>query len=231
MKYCIVNGDDFGASKGINRGIIEAHVNGILTSTSLMVNMPQSTDAVIQSRDLPDLSIGLHLTLTYENGQPLIDFDSPEECSAELYQQLQRFQDQLNLLPTHLDSHHNVHRDPRVLPHFLKMAQRYGLPMREHSPALYFSNFYGQWDGESHVEHIGVQSLIEMLETKIGHGITELSCHPGYYDPKFNSSYHREREIELQTLCDQIVQKKIVEFGIRLLNFRDLNNIQLSESN
>ena len=40
MKYLIVNGDDFGASRGINRGILEAHQDGILTSTSLFVDRP-----------------------------------------------------------------------------------------------------------------------------------------------------------------------------------------------
>jgi predicted glycoside hydrolase/deacetylase ChbG (UPF0249 family) len=47
MKYCIVNGDDFGASRGINRGIVEAHCHGVLTSTSLMVNMPATEEAAI----------------------------------------------------------------------------------------------------------------------------------------------------------------------------------------
>ncbi len=39
VKYLIVNADDFGASRGINRGIAEAHTTGIVTSTSLMVNI------------------------------------------------------------------------------------------------------------------------------------------------------------------------------------------------
>ena len=42
MKYCIVNGDDFGASHGIVRGILETHECGVLTSASLMVDMPAS---------------------------------------------------------------------------------------------------------------------------------------------------------------------------------------------
>ena len=49
MKCLIVNGDDFGASRGINRGILEAHRSGILTSTSLLVNTPWSSFTV-QSR-------------------------------------------------------------------------------------------------------------------------------------------------------------------------------------
>ena len=47
MKYLIVNGDDFGAGHGINRGIIEAHRDGILTSTSFMVDMPGAEEAAL----------------------------------------------------------------------------------------------------------------------------------------------------------------------------------------
>ena len=56
MKYLIVNADDFGASAGINRGILEAHERGVLTSTSLMVNMPAVGEAVRSRRDYPELS-------------------------------------------------------------------------------------------------------------------------------------------------------------------------------
>jgi len=36
-RYLIVNADDFGQSPGVNRGIIQAHEHGIVTSASLMV--------------------------------------------------------------------------------------------------------------------------------------------------------------------------------------------------
>ena len=41
----IVNADDFGCTEGVNRGIAEAHVRGIVTSTSLMVNRPAAAEA------------------------------------------------------------------------------------------------------------------------------------------------------------------------------------------
>src|SRR5205823_2526669 len=63
MKYLIVNGDDFGATPGINRGIIEAHQQGILTSASLMVDAPSAEEAVALSRSAPALSVGLHVDL------------------------------------------------------------------------------------------------------------------------------------------------------------------------
>jgi len=49
-RYLIVNGDDFGASRGINRGIVQAHSRGILTSTSLLVDSPWSAEAAELAR-------------------------------------------------------------------------------------------------------------------------------------------------------------------------------------
>src|SRR6266566_1016448 len=66
MKYLIVNADDFGASHGINRGIMEAHQRGILTSTSLLVNCVGSREAAELSRATPGLSVGLHADLRDE---------------------------------------------------------------------------------------------------------------------------------------------------------------------
>jgi predicted glycoside hydrolase/deacetylase ChbG (UPF0249 family) len=121
--------------------------------------------------------------------------------------------------PTHLDSHHNLHRNPRLLPYFLEVADRYGLPLREHSPVRYLSRFYGQWGGETHLEQISVQGLIDLVETEISAGVTELSCHPGYCDPQLRSSYRMEREVELRTLCDPAVRAFLSARQIRLVNF------------
>lgn len=224
MKYCIVNGDDFGASQGINRGIVEAHCYGVLTSTSLMVNMPASEEAAILSRDLPKLSVGLHMNLTNEDGEPVIYLTALDECRAELYRQFERFQELMGGLPTHLDSHHNVHRFPQLLPLFLDLAQQHRLPLREHSQVRYFPSFYGQWDGETHLEQISVESLLQMLETEFWEGFTELSCHPGHVDPDFSSSYSIEREAELQTLCSPLVRTKLAELQIQLIGFRELDH-------
>jgi chitin disaccharide deacetylase len=225
MKYLIVNGDDFGAGRGINRGILEAHRRGILTSASLIINMPGSEEAAFLGRDLPDLSIGLHVNFTNEGGEPVVDLANSDRCEAELRRQFRRFQELMGRLPTHLDSHHNVHRAPHLLPRFLDLAWRHGLPLREHSPARYFSEFYGQWDGVTHLEQTSVESLVRMLETEVHEGCTELSCHPGYIDAEFQSSYSIEREAELQTLCDPSIREALVAQQIQLVSFRDLGSV------
>src|SRR6266566_9257613 len=60
-RYLIVNADDFGQSAGVNRGIIEAHQSGIVTSASLMVRWPAAVEAAEYARNRPGLSLGLHL--------------------------------------------------------------------------------------------------------------------------------------------------------------------------
>ncbi|MGA1979126.1 MAG: ChbG/HpnK family deacetylase [Sedimentisphaerales bacterium] len=69
MKKLIVNADDFGFTKAITDAIIDCHSNGIVTSTTLMSNMPFAEYAASKAKDFPELSVGLHLNLT--EGKPL----------------------------------------------------------------------------------------------------------------------------------------------------------------
>src|ERR1041385_4008281 len=97
MKFLIVNADDFGASRGINRGIIEAHERGILTSASLMVDAPWSGEAAMVSRRAPRLSVGLHVHFAGErNALPADD----RRCRAELRRQLSRFEELMGEAPS-----------------------------------------------------------------------------------------------------------------------------------
>jgi predicted glycoside hydrolase/deacetylase ChbG (UPF0249 family) len=226
--YLIVNGDDLGASRGVNRGILEAHREGILTSASLMVDMRASEEAGRLVREMPDLSVGLHFAVTHESGAPRFDWGDADRCRAELARQLERFEKLTGDLPTHLDAHHNAHRDPRLLPHFLELAGRVGLPLREHSPVRYFSGFYGRWNGEPHPEQISVESLLRMIDVEFTTGCSELSCHPGYVDADFSSAYSDERELERRTLCHPSVGARLGALGVRLIGFRDLGAVGLA---
>jgi chitin disaccharide deacetylase len=222
VKYLIVNGDDFGASRGINRGIVELYELGILTSTSLMISMPAAGEAITLARSSPRLGVGLHVELTRENGSELVDLSDAARCASEIASQVESFSERLGRLPTHIDSHQNVHRKERLQPIFQQIAEHYALPLREHSPARYFSRFYGQWDGEPHPEHIGIESLLRMLDDELNEGITELSCHPGYPGPDFESPYDSERAIELRTLSDPRLREYLDARYVRLINFSDV---------
>src|SRR4030066_295788 len=69
-KMLIVNADDFGMSEEISDGIITAHLEGIVTSTSLMVNMPDAKRAVRLAQQTPSLDVGMHLNMT--EGHPVL---------------------------------------------------------------------------------------------------------------------------------------------------------------
>jgi chitin disaccharide deacetylase len=71
--YAILNADDFGLSPGINRGIIEAHRDGIVTSASLMAVGDAFEEAVAFAHEFPSLSLGIHLTLV--EGSPVLPPD------------------------------------------------------------------------------------------------------------------------------------------------------------
>ena len=221
MRWLIVTADDFGITSGMNRGIIQAHREGILTSTSLMVDRPACEEAAALGHACRTLSVGIHLEL---------DPNDAERVPAELERQFARFLELVGSAPTHADSHHDVHYDPRVLPHVLAWCGPIGVPVRGHSRARHFSKFYGQWGGETHLEQIGVESLLRMFDAEIREGVTELNCHPGYVEPGFPSSYASEREEELRTLCDPLVHRAIVEKGIRLIGFRELSSLPTAVS-
>ena len=216
MKRLIVNADDLGFSAGVNRGIREARDRGILTSASLMVDAPAAEEAVeLAAR----LSVGLHAVLD-RGGKLLVP---PAECEPELERQLGRFEELVGGSPTHLDSHHHIHRDPRLLPAFEAFADRHALPLRDHSNARHCPLFYGRWDDRSHPEQISVESLLVILG-QIGDGITELGCHPGYADG-LTSTYTGERETEVRTLTDPRVRTRVGELGIKLIGFDELSRL------
>jgi chitin disaccharide deacetylase len=213
MRYLIVNADDFGASPGSNRGIVTAHRDGIVTSTSLMVDTPWSEDAAALAASVPDLSIGVHLDL---------DRVTAADIAGELARQTDRFERLMGAPPTHLDSHHDRHSDPELLPEALRFARARGLPLRGHSAVHTCSKFYGQWGGATHFEQIGVPGLERVLAAGTRDGVTELSCHPGYPDAALHSSYLVEREIELRTLCDPAARQVLAALELQLISFRDL---------
>jgi len=223
MKYLIVNADDFGASPRINRGILEAHCYGILTSASLMVNAPFSEAAARLAAPARALSVGLHIDLREELKRPANA--NAHRIAKALDSQFARFQALMGRAPTHLDSHHNVHRDPRALPHFLRLAEKHGVPLREHSPVRYLSSFYGRWNGQSHLEQISPENLSRLLEKEVRQGITELSCHPGYKDEGYTGSYASEREVELLTLCAPSIRYTLSALSIHLVSYGELNSL------
>ncbi|MDQ2841395.1 MAG: ChbG/HpnK family deacetylase, partial [Acidobacteriota bacterium] len=63
MKRLIINADDFGFTSDVNAGIVQAHREGVLTSTTLMANGNAFDAAVRLASETPSLDVGCHLVL------------------------------------------------------------------------------------------------------------------------------------------------------------------------
>ncbi len=148
MRRLIINADDFGFSVGVTDGILRAHQEGILTSTTLMAGMPDAQRAVGLALDTPSLGVGMHLCLT--QGAPLsknlsaivdssnrfpptvgkllarllINRRAVTEVEREWSNQIE-FALRSDLTPTHLDSHKHVHHLPMLQPVILRLAQHH----------------------------------------------------------------------------------------------------------
>jgi predicted glycoside hydrolase/deacetylase ChbG (UPF0249 family) len=226
----IVNADDFGQSAGINRGIIEAHERGIVTSASLMVRGHAASAAAAYARARPRLSVGLHIDLgesVFRGGEwvPLyerVNRQDAREVETEIRAQLSICSEILGRAPTHLDSHQHVHIEEPARSIVDRLGSELGVPVRHRQPHLrYDGRFYGQTGtGELLPANISAAWLMELLRD-LPDGVTEVACHPGYPDDLV-TMYGAERETELHVLCDPDVRRVVREEGIALISFSDL---------
>jgi predicted glycoside hydrolase/deacetylase ChbG (UPF0249 family) len=215
----IVNADDFGASGGVNRGIVECHRAGIVTSTSLMVTGAAAREAVALSRENPELAVGLHWDVIGEDER---DFDIADEREVrrEFAAQLDRFHALMGRPPTHVDSHRHMHLKHEVRALFSELVAPLGVPLRGDGKVFFIGGFYAQWEwGVTELEHVSVDALQGILTNEVGQGWTEVSCHPGYITPDYRSTYRFEREAEILTLTDPRIRATIEELGLALESY------------
>jgi predicted glycoside hydrolase/deacetylase ChbG (UPF0249 family) len=226
-KYLIVNADDFGLCRGVNRGIIECFERGIVTSTSLIVRPPAAGEAAAYARNHPQISVGLHLDLgewISRDGewQPLyqvVDIHDAAAVQKEIAWQLAEFRRLVGRDPTHLDSHQHAHSKEPVRSAALALARSLGVVLRGNHPAIrYCGHFYGQEaEGSPRPGAISVAALEEIL-ARLPEGITELCCHPGYPED-LQSIYQQEREEEVRVLCDPAAYEFLAGQNIILGSF------------
>ena len=154
-KQLIVNADDYGRTPGVSRGIRNAYLQGIVTSTSVMINFPGvAADMLMAKQDCPGLGIGLHLTLT--SGVPRLSTEKIpslvrpdgrfwnleeflarretlhlEQIRAEWQAQLARFYQLAGHMPDHLDAHHHIaYRSLALFELLCSIASEMGIPIR-----------------------------------------------------------------------------------------------------
>lgn len=228
-RILIVNADDFGQGPGVNRGVIRAFEDGILTSASAMVRWPAAREAATYARQHPYLGVGLHLDLgewALRRGEwvPLYEVVPTDRDAVreEVDRQITAFRELFGRDPTHLDSHQHRHREEPILSAALYAANRLGVPLRDYSSVRYCGSFYGQTsEGEFVPEWIGVDALVGLIEA-CGPGVTEIGCHPGDgTDPEIPTMYKRERAVELEALCHPRVRNVVERLGLSLCSHNE----------
>jgi len=229
-RFIIINADDFGLTSGINRGILEAHERGVVTSTSLMVRQPAAAEAAKAVSAHPRLSVGLHLDFeewTIVNGEWSLVYQwaSPQDQRAirdETSHQIDLFCRLIGRPPTHVDSHQHVHTKEPIRSIVSEIvAQRLGVPIRGLDPRVqYDGRFYGQFGkGEPNPSALTAAALLEQIET-CPPGWTEIGCHPGYTEG-LTSMYLHERLRELQILTDAKLVEQVRNGEVQLASYLD----------
>jgi predicted glycoside hydrolase/deacetylase ChbG (UPF0249 family) len=226
-RFLIVNADDFGLSPGVNRGIIRAHEQGLVTSASLMVRWPAAPEAAAYARRRPALSVGLHCDLgewAYRDGAwvavyAVVTLNDAGAVKEEVGRQLAAFRRLVGRDPTHLDSHQHVHRRDPVRGVLVEMAGNLGIPLRHEYPGIrYCGDFYGQGaDGTPYPEILTVEYLTRIL-AGLPPGTTEFACHPGEAE-ELDTMYRQERAREVEVLCDPRTRAALAALGFELRSF------------
>lgn len=221
----LFNADDYGITKGVTDGIIESFTNGIVRSTTMIMNGYAVDYAVTAAKKHPGLKVGIHLALTF--GKPLLE-DVPElvdeagkfkfvsrynpDNSPDLEQLEREWRAQIEAflatgLPlNHIDSHHHVHQWEVLENLVVLLAKEYKVPVRyvpsiKKHPEIHLTEkmFDGFYDA-------GVSTTVfeDVLRKYPDAESVEVMTHPAFIDNKLReiSSYVDKRTDELEILTN-----------------------------
>ncbi len=151
-KHLVITADDFGLAPEVNEAVEQAHLEGVLSATSLMVGAPGADDAVARARRMPSLRVGLHLALV--EAQPLLPaaevpdlvdetgwfrsdtaaygaaiFFQPKlrrQLEAEIDAQFEAYR-RTGLVLDHVNAHRHFHLHPAVAGLMIAIGRRHGM--------------------------------------------------------------------------------------------------------
>lgn len=212
MRWLIVNADDLGYDPEIDRGILEAHARGLVTSATAMVETAFAAAALAAAPR--SLDVGLHAVIDPGAGRA--------EAEAALRRQVERFEALRGGPPTHLDSHKHAHAAPAVRDAFCAVAAARGLPVRAlDAPMRAALRAAGVRTPDAFLGDAARRpawtedALLAALDT-VGEGVTELMAHPGHPPSHAHTSFGAERAIELEALCSPRARARAAARNLRL---------------
>lgn len=234
MKFLIPNADDFGFTRDVNDGIVEAHRRGILTATTLMATGAAFDHAVELARENPQLDIGVHLVLVDSAGFPptlpqLVWSLGSIRIYDELVRQVRKVVD-AGLQPTHLDTHKHTHLLPQVFNAVVRIAEEFHIPWvrRRFGPFRLLGNRRSRstdhFAGFLATGRYGAAELAQLIRD-LPEGTTEFMCHPGFCTAELRAARTRLKESrrrELDALTSSEVRAALEESKVQLARYRDL---------
>ena len=243
MTKIIINADDFGYCEAVNYGIISAHNNGIVRSTSMMANMPGVEHGVGLLKENKTLNCGVHMTLScgrplLSNLKTIVDKDGffirritdeiiekmdCDEIYRELCAQIDRVKG-LGIDISHLDSHHHIHTLVSLKPVIEKIVTKYNLPIRggfeynlEYSKVVpLIDSFYK--------ENVSEEYFIKNIDEIMKYDVVDIMSHPAFLgDYILNStSYAIYRTKEHKILTSKKVKEFLEKNGLVISSYRDI---------
>jgi predicted glycoside hydrolase/deacetylase ChbG (UPF0249 family) len=246
VRTLIVNADDFGLTRGVSAGILDAHRLGIVTSTTVLVTADIDREQLAEAREC-GLGLGLHVNLTL--GRPLTGARSladasgaflrdprraaagaePDEVRAEIEAQIARFERLVGRPPTHLDTHHHVGLYAPVREVVLAVARERGVAVRSQDATVRArarsaglrttDHFFGESGPDAYWSPARTLAHLRTLPP----GVSEFMCHPGRFDAALGySRYGRQREVEMTGLGTPAARAASGALGIQLRHFGHL---------
>ena len=247
MKQLIINADDFGLTESVTKAISESILRGTVTRTSAMM-CTNGAKWIEKYANGLDGKIGLHLQLT--DGTPLLPKEevpslvdengnfpakskqlgaiNPVEVEKEWESQMTALLD-LGITPSHIDTHHNVHRFPAVFKVYCAIVEKYKLPARPLSPnmakkldslGLLGSDYcLEEWYGDNVTSTSLINHVLSAFRLIENEGTIELMCHPGYVDQHLEarSHYLQAREKELAVFLHPELKTLLAKHTIQLV--------------
>jgi len=202
MRHLIVNADDFGYSFSVNKGIIEAHTKGIVTSTTVLVDFIAAGEASELSK-YKDLSVGLHF-------YP----ESLDEVEKEFDRQIEKFESILGHGPSHIDTHKRMPTDDERVERVVRAySEKNKIPVRGITDVKFIESFFGlnvDGSGELNKDNVSIDALRRAVDDATDE-YNEIMCHAGYSDDHLRekSSYNDIREEELKAITSTEIREYI----------------------
>jgi chitin disaccharide deacetylase len=234
LRYLIPNADDFGFTRDVNQGIVQAHRQGILTATTLMATGAAFDHAVQLARENPELDIGVHLVLVGSPGFPatlpgLLISLGRIRIYDEFVRQVRKVVD-AGLQPTHLDTHKHTHLLPQVFNAVARIAEEFHIPWvrRRFGPFRFFPTrrcrSTDHFTGFRLTGRYDAAALAQVIR-RLPQGSTEFMCHPGFCTEELRAARTRLKESrrrELDALTSPEVRSALEESNVKLARYRDL---------